>query len=387
MPDFADVLALPDVNFVNTSVNDLLAQAISTYESTYLSLTGQSIVVQPGDDVYIILYSEALIRYSDLQSINYAARQNFIKYAVDNNLDILAANSGNTRSTPQAAITSITFTLGIIQATPLSVTIPKGTRVTAGDGIYFATDAVAVIPGGNLSVTASATCTIAGSIGNGYIPGQLNIPVDSVPYVASVANTTTTQGGADKQSNLSLAQKIYASPSGYSVAGPSGAYDYFARLFSSDVIDTYPMSPSAGAVDLYVLLTGGELPEQTFLDELKAYIGADNRRPMTDNLNVLAPSVVNYTIAGTYYIDPSKASQAATIQAAVQAAINTFQTWTQSKIGRDIITDQLTAMVINAGAKRFVLTSPSFTEVSATAIAVALTPATPTVVYGGLDTQ
>ncbi len=380
-PSFSAVLALPDVTFVSTGVNDLLSAGITAYQTTYLQQTGQSVSVSPGDDVYIILYAEALRQYSILQSINLAARQNFLKYATDGNLDVLAANTGNERSDPQAAVTSITFTLGIIQATPISVTIPQGTRVTAGDGIYFATDAVAVIPAGSLSVTTSGTCTVTGSVGNGYIPGQLDILVDSVPYVASVTNTTTTQGGDDLQTDLSLAETVFASPSGYSVAGPASAYDYFTREFSSDVIDTNPTSPSACVVNNYVLLSGGVLPESTFLSELTAYL--QPYRPMTDLLTCLAPSVVNYSIAGTYYIDPSNAGQAATIQAAVQLAISAFQLWTQSKIGRDILPDQLTAMVINAGAKRFPLTLPAFTSVSGTSIAVALTPATPLVIYRG----
>ena len=378
MPDFSDVLALPDVDFVNTSVNDLLATAISAYESTYLSLTGQSVTVQPGDDVYIILYSDALIRYSDLQSINAAARQNLLKYATANNLDALAANTGNTRSTPHAAVTAVTFTLGVIQ--PNNVTIPQGTRVTAGDGIYFATDAVATIAAGALAVTQSATCMTTGSIGNGYIPGQLDIPVDSVPYVSSVSNTLTTQDGADLQSDLSLDEKVFASPSGYSVAGPETAYDYFTRQYSSDVIDTNPTSPSACVVDLYVLLAGGVLPESTFLTELQMYL--QPYRPMTDQLTCLAPSVSTYNIELAYYIDPANASQEATIQAAVQSAITTFAIWTKSKIGRDVIPDQLTNMIINAGAKRAPIASPVFTQTGDTSVAQV---GTITVTYGGLD--
>jgi len=52
------------------------------------------------------------------------------------------------------------------------------------------------------------------------------------------------------------------------------------------------------------------------------------------------------------------------------------------KFGRDIIPDQLTAGIIGAGAKRVVITSPIYTTIAATAIAV---PATITPTYGGLD--
>ena len=42
-----------------------------------------------------------------------------------------------------------------------------------------------------------AECTAQGIEGNNFLPGQINILVDPLPYVESVANTTTTAGGTD----------------------------------------------------------------------------------------------------------------------------------------------------------------------------------------------
>ena len=382
MPNTIDqLLALPDINFVNTSVNDLLSAAIATYQQTYLSQTGKSVILQPGDDEYIMLYSNALIAYSQLQSINFAAKQNFLKYATGINLQHLGSNTGNIEATPQSAVTALTFTLGVIQSMP--VTIPQGTRGTPGNGLYFATDQVVTIPAGNTAVTTSATCTVPGAIGNGYVPGIINIIVDSVPFVASVTNTQTTEGGSDLQSDPSFQAQIFSgNQGGFSVAGPSSAYDYFARKYSSSVIDTKVVSPSPNVINHYILLSGGTLPNQTLLNNLMAYIGAPNRRPMTDNYVAMAPTVQNYALTLTYYIDPANAGQATAIQAAVNVAVSAFSAWTQSKIGRDVIPDQLTAGIITAGAKRAVITLPVFTATTSTAIAV---PSTITVTYGGLD--
>jgi phage-related baseplate assembly protein len=376
----AQLMALPDVTFVDTSVNDMLAAAITTYQNTYLQQTGQSIVLQPGDDEYIMLYSNALIAYQQMQNINFAAKQNFLKYATGTYLKQLGANTGNIEASPEASVTALTFTLGAIQS--VNVTIPQGTRGTPGNGLYFATDQAATIPIGNTAITTSATCTVTGSIGNGYIPGTINILTDSVPFVASVTNTETTEGGSDAQSDSSFQAQIFSASDGYSVAGPSGAYDYFARAYSSSVINTLVTSPTPNAINHYILLTGGTLPNQTFLNELTAYIGASNRRPMTDQYTALAPAVQNYTINLTYYIDPSNAGQAATIETAVTAAVNNFITQTQSQIGRDIVPDGLTTAIVGAGAKRAVITAPVFTTTTSTAIAV---PSMVTVTYGGLD--
>ena len=69
-----------------------------------------------------------------------------------------------------------------------------------------------------------ALCTENGVGGNELLPGQVNVLVDLIPYVESVSNTTKTSGGADLESDESLAERIFLAPSGYSVAGPDDAY-------------------------------------------------------------------------------------------------------------------------------------------------------------------
>jgi phage-related baseplate assembly protein len=379
MSDFSTVQNLPDVNFVNTSVNDLLSAAITAYQNKYLEVKGESVTVQPGDDVYILLYAEALRQYSILQTVNATARMNLLKYSSSTYLDHLAANTGNVRSAATEAVTSVAFTMANAQATP--VTIPAGTRVTAGDGIYFATDTAATIPIGSTSATVEATCTTTGTTGNGYIVGQLSVLVDSVLYITAVANTQITTGGSDKESDISLAEKIFASPSGYSVAGPASAYDYFVRAFSSAVLDTAVASPSAGVVDVYVLLTGGTLPNSTLLAEIATEL--EKYRPLTDQVSVLAPATVSYDVTLTYYIDSAHSADSSSIQSAVTQAVNDFSLWTKSKIGRDIIPDQLVSRIIAAGAKRVVLTSPAaYTAANDTSVAIA---ANVTLTFGGLE--
>jgi phage-related baseplate assembly protein len=227
MPDFLDIQNYDDINFVDTSVEDLLSAAISAYEDAYYADTGESVVVEPGDDVYILLYAQAERDYSILQSINNAARMNFIKYASGDYLDNLAANTGCERSAAGAAVVTLQFTLSKAQS--VTVTIPEGTRASPGNSVYFATDAEASIAAGNTSVTVSATCTETGTAGNGYIAGRITTLVDSIAYVSSVTNTDTSSGGADEESDESLAEKAFLSPEGFSVAGPSGAYEYFAK--------------------------------------------------------------------------------------------------------------------------------------------------------------
>ena len=79
----------------------------------------------------------------------------------------------------------------------------------------------------------------------------------------------------------------------------------------------------------------------------------------------------------------SNKAKATTIQAEVAAAVQAYKVWQQSKIGRDIVPDQLINMIIAAGAKRVVLTAPVYTTVADDH--VAMISGTPSVTYGGLE--
>jgi uncharacterized phage protein gp47/JayE len=153
---------------------------------------------------------------------------------------------------------------------------------------------------------------------------------------------------------------------------PSGA--------SSAVIDAKAVKTAAGAVTIYVLLTGGTLPNETFLTEMAAYFEA--YRVFTDSLTLSAPTVVNYNVTLTYYIDSANASNEATIEAAVEAAVTEFTSWTKSKLDRDVIPDELISRIKAAGARRAVIAAPTYTTIAASAVAVV---GTVSLTYGGLE--
>lgn len=56
--------------------------------------------------------------------------------------------------------------------------------------------------------------------------------VDPVPYVASVANTATTEGGGGVESDADLAERVFLAPGAYSTAGPEDSYLYHAKAYS-----------------------------------------------------------------------------------------------------------------------------------------------------------
>lgn len=375
-----DLGNLPEVTFAQKDVSSILDDMISGYEAVYLEQTGTAITLYPGDPVRIYLYSQALREFQLRQLIDFSAKQNLLKYASGDYLENIGAPFVE-RLQPQYATVTEQFTLSAAQT--VIQTIPKGTRCSSASNIYFATTEDVEIPVGSTSVSIVLTCNAAGSSGNNFSPGQINILVDPLPWIKSVSNVSTSQGGSDIESDDNLRERIYEAPEGFSTAGPEGAYIFFVKQYNQAVSDVKISSPSAGQVDIRVLLANGEIPDGTFLSGIEDYLNDNNKRPLTDSLTIAAPDVVNYDINLKYYISLDNAISASTIQASVNQAVQDYITWQKTKIGRDINTSELITKIISAGAKRVEITSPTYTVITDNQVAIA--SANVSITYGGLE--
>lgn len=373
---------LPDIDFVNTDVNKILNDMIAGYEQAYYESTGVRKKLYPGDPIRIWLYTQALREFQLRVLIDDAAKQNLLKYARKENLKHLGAFSRTSIFEPVPAKAKVKFTLS--QARPTDEIIPHGTRVSPGNEIYFEVDQDVKVPAGIQEVIVDVTCTEAGTIGNGFTPGQINILVDPLPYNASVENIDTSQGGADEEDADSYRERIHLAPEGFSVAGPEGAYEYFARQYSPLVSDVKITNPSDGVVDIRVLLQNGELPDTTFLEGIYNYLSSKERRPLTDKVQVSEPTTVEYNIDLTYYISNADVAQEVLIKSRVEDAIQEYVIWQKSRIGRDINPSELISRIIQAGAKRVEVNAPKFTPIQETEVAIA---GNLTITYGGLEDE
>ena len=61
---------------------------------------------------------------------------------------------------------------------------------------------------------------------------------------------------------------------------------------------------------------------------------------------------------------------ATSIQEKIEEAIDSFILWQKSKLGRDINPSELISRIIMAGAKRVEITSPVYTKIEATQVAI-----------------
>jgi len=376
------VFDLPDISFIdNDSLEAMMNRLVSNYEKKYKEVTGKTVSLGAADSMRIALYAVALDLYQIEQYVDRAGKQDLLKYSYGGFLDNLAAGRSVTRQQPSRARTTIRFTLS--EPRDYAIGIPVGTRITNGDGVYFMTEKYSEAPAGAKYVDVDAVCTTLGIEGNKLLKGQLNILADPLPYVESVSNVTETAGGANLEEDMSLAERVYLAPSGYSTAGPQDAYNFWTRTYNTDIGSVRPVSnQAAGRAEVYILMRDGTLPPEEVVTGLQEYLRDRNIRPMTDLVTVFPPEVRRFDLNLAYTIDRSNQAQAATIQTKVEAAVDAYIKWQTTQIGRDIDPTELIRLVREAGAKHPVVHSPAFTVIRDTEVAQL---GERLVAYGGLE--
>lgn len=344
-----------NINFVNTDTEKVKELIINLY----YEITGR--VLSDADPIKLFLLTITYIEVLLLNVINYTGKQNLLKYATGNFLDELGYLMDTERLAATAAKTTVKITLSDIFTK--DTVIPEGIRVSPDGNIYFATDTVLIIGAGKKEGTVSATCTQVGTIGNGFMPGQIKIIIDPNPYVQTIENTTLSEGGSEIEEDDVYRERIHNSPEKFSVAGPDGAYEFWARSASALIEDVRVVSPVPGDVDIYAILQGGELPQQEILDEIYTICNDKKIRPLTDHVFVKTPEVIKYDINVTYYVHVDNQYKLTEISAAVENAVNNFVLWTKSKIGRDINITELHSRILAAGVKRVDIKIPQYTQI------------------------
>lgn len=143
-------------------------------------------------------------------------------------------------------------------------------------------------------------------------------------------------------------------------------------------------SPQDGVADIRIMLYGGELPSEELIKEVQAYLSADDIRPMTDKVTVAAPTTVDFDIELTYYIPKDKEASTKEIKRAVDLAVESYELWQTSKMGRDINPSYFYAILMDSGIKRADIKKPVFTEIPKGSVAVLKKC---TVTFGGVEDE
>lgn len=362
---------MADFDFVETDSAKLYTSIIGSL------MDSCNEALYPGDERRIFGEGIVALFVSLYAEFNDKMKQRTLQYARGVVLDALGDRYNVQRIQPTSASAVFRFVVSDVQTD--NIIIPAGTRITSDGSVYFATQETAVLSAGSDYVDIVGYCSEGGSLYNGVGSGLIATLVDLIPYISSAANITITAGGADgepytEEGDNSYRERIRLAPAALSTAGPESAYRYFVMTADPDIVDVAVVCPEdqPNVVNIYPLMTGGELPGEDVLEKVLSVLG-DDVRPMTDKVNALAPVAVEYEVEIKYYT--TKDDEAATIEAieGEGGAIDQYNEWQTAMLGRDINPDQLRRFILvpttGTGALRVDVVKPSFAELSKMQIA------------------
>jgi phage-related baseplate assembly protein len=262
--------------------------------------------------------------------------------------------------------------------------------------VFFATKKILEIPPGQLFGEVEAQCLTAGTEGDGYEAGEIKNMVDLVPFVFSVENITPSSGGAGEESLEAYKSRLRILPESFSVAGPDGAYEFWARTANSGIVDAKAWMPDLdlesfaeflapwgiddisgfykalgdyyrdsgtgpGNVNVTVLMKDGELPSEEVLNQVKETLSVKERRPLTDYIHIVEPGHKTFSVNFEYWIESERATEAASIIESVNKAADRYIAWQRSRLGLDINPSALYNIIMECGVKRVRIIEPEFT--------------------------
>lgn len=347
-------MTLPEPNFISRDVATITQEWISLYEQK----TGKTL--QPAQIERILIdvgvYRESLLRIG----IQEAAKQNLVNFATYPMLDYLGELVGVYRIPAKASNTTIKFVLSEIQS--FNVLIPAGSQIESKDGkVIFQTLSDILIPAGKLSAEIQTEAETVGSIGNGYLTGEVKNLITPIPYIESAENITETTGGADEEDDDSLRERIKQAPEKFTNAGSRGAYRYWAITAHQDIIDVAVLSTSPGVVKIYPLTKTGN-PSCEIISCVQNILSNDKARPLTDQVIVESPQKIDFEIKGSVTL--YNYADAQSIEAEIKTKLDKYIADLKSKLGKDIVPTQIITLLNSIyGVFKVDLNTPNFTDI------------------------
>ena len=196
-----------------------------------------------------------------------------------------------------------------------------------------------------------------------------------------IVTEATDTTDAEMESDSKLRLRAQAAFEGLSVAGPTAAYEYFARSASGKVADAKASSPAPAEVIVSVLSSEGDgTASAELIATVNAALSDDSVRPVGDRLTVQSAEIVDYEIAATLYFYPGPESEPI-----ADAAEEALQSWLadQGSIGRDVARSAIMAALHVQGVQRVEVQSPPANVVISDTQAARCTSVT--ITKGGTD--
>lgn len=209
--------------------------------------------------------------------------------------------------------------------------------------------------------------------------------VETITRTLTVYGGRVFQGGGDLNAETLVVYK----PDGVT---PAAAETDFSATYDDDLLTIELLTggslsgvstvkieierTNACVVRICPMCEDGVLPSEAILEKVREACNASDVRPATDKVIVEAPATMEYDIVLTYYTSPEDESACVQTVEGVGGAIDQYKQWQGSTLGRAINPDKLRALILApkedgaVGANRVVITSPQFSEIDRSTVAV-----------------
>jgi len=360
-----------DVKVVDDSLDTALAQTIADYEARTKK------TLQPAHIERLLIntyaYRESLAR----QKFNEAYRQQHPRFATGVMLDLCGDDVSTPRLSAKPALTTLRFSvpsLNTLTSASTGVTqiiVPKGARAAVGELMYETSESSMLTVEQN-SVDLIASCTTAGTAGNGWSIGQVNTLVTPLHplFEVQVSNVTVPAGGVENEEDDPYRERVLLAPESFSIGGTVGAYKYFARKYSPTICDvevTYELDSNAqpiGGTVAIVVLTQTGMPSGELLTSLNQYFAQERFRILCDKPITRAPEEINYTIDAVLVLLTGTNESEAKSKAA--KALDDFLQARRQKLGGDVVPLDIQTVLKVTGVYNVILNNLSLITVNKT---------------------
>jgi phage-related baseplate assembly protein len=390
-------MAFNDLQFSETDARKIQARLQRVYEEIRRANGSPGFRLAAGNPERLVQLTEAAALTQIATDIDKTGKGNLLFFADEETIELLGQLYGDRGKRLQAsrALTTIRYTLSVSRT--VRTIIYQGYRTTPDNKVFFATKKAIEIPAGEMYGDVEAECMTAGMVGMGFEPGDINNMVDVSPFVASAKNVTPTSGGADKEDIEAYRTRLQLLPESFSVAGPDGAYEFWARTANPGITDTKVWMPDLnldlfaeflepwgitdaagfyqslfeyfrdsgtgpGNVNVAVLMQDGKLPSGEVKEQVFGTLSDKRVRPLTDFVHIKDPEQITYNVRGKYWIRTEDATMAQSIMDSVESAVKRFIAWQKNILGRDINPSFLHQLIMECGVKWAVIEEPAPTK-------------------------
>ena len=160
----------------------------------------------------------------------------------------------------------------------------------------------------------------------------------------------------DNETDEALRRRIRARIMGWSTAGASAHYRYWALSASSDIADVTVSSPEPGLVRIAVLPQGHdpEVPE-SLLDAVRAVVLREDVRVLTDTVEVVPMTLIPVSISAQIWLFPdTDMAVFEALEPGLMAAVER-----EALLGWDLTRSWIISQLHQPGVQRVVLDSPA----------------------------